>query len=71
MINFFKMFPKLVQEGVLKPLPANIREGGLSAIPDGLPGGVRSGNSHSAESLNHKLNMHLDHLVLRSLNPKA
>ncbi|TBU50230.1 hypothetical protein BD309DRAFT_976453 [Dichomitus squalens] len=46
--NFLRKFPKLVQEGVPKPLPVKIWEGGLSAIPDG-PQQMREGNVSAQE----------------------
>lgn len=36
MVQFLKKVPGLVKEGLVKPLPVKLWEGGLSAIPDGL-----------------------------------
>ena len=36
MVQFLKKVPGLVKEGLVKPLPVKLWEGGLSAVPDGL-----------------------------------
>ena len=36
MVHFLKKVPGLVKDGLVKPLPVKLWEGGLAAIPDGL-----------------------------------
>ena len=50
---FLKKLPQLVQEGVVKPLPIKVWEGGLKAIPDGLQW-MREGNV-SAQKIVYRL----------------
>ncbi|CDO68641.1 hypothetical protein BN946_scf184996.g72 [Trametes cinnabarina] len=46
MVQFLKKVPGLVKQGLIKPLPIKLWEGGLSSIPDGLQY-MREGKVHA------------------------
>ena len=52
MIAFLEKVPKLVQDGVVKPLPVKVWEGGLNAISDGLQW-MREGNVSAQKIVYH------------------